>query len=145
MDTLRGMGLTIGEFAEKLMATGAVSPTKGTPAPVRRPSEPIYEQKDISNIEVPDSFMKQVLGNKYVPQRKPNKVVKKQIMEQTNPQPIQLLNEEKMDELLSLLKDVRGLLIEMTNENTVGSFGVGPQKTISKKKIFRTILKNRTK
>jgi len=137
MDTLRGMGLTIGEFAENLMKTGAVTPTKGMSAPVRKPSEPIYEQRDISKIEVPDSFMKQILGNKYVPQRKPNKVVKQQISEQTKTQPIQLLNEEKMDELLSLLRDVRGLLIEMTNENTVGSFGVGPQ---SKSKIFRSVL-----
>lgn len=140
MDSLRGMGLTIGEYAEKLMKGGAIEPSRGSTAPSpRQPVGPIYEQKDISHIEVPDSFMKQVLGKKYVPTQTPNKVVKQKIQEQRTQQSAQLLNEEKVDELLMLLRDVRGLLIEMTTAGAMGANLAGPVN--KKSKIFRRVLR----
>lgn len=129
---LRNAGMTIGDFAEKLMESGAVKPQNKS-APVQTPKAPVFEQRDISKVQVPDDFMKQVLGNKYTPQRTQNKVSKKVIQESTQVQPVQLLNEEKVDELISLLRDVKNLLSEMTTAGSIGVNLAGPKKMIKPK------------
>ena len=144
MDSLREMGLTMGEFAEKLINSGQVKLGDTKSSPVQKSKEPIYEQLDISNTKVPDSFMKKVLGEKYSPQQTPNKVHKKVIKEEVKVQKAQVINEEKVDELISLLTEVKELLQEMT---TVGNLGVnlaGPkptEKPKTKKQVFTNALR----
>jgi hypothetical protein len=140
MNSLRDMGLTMGEYAEKLINEGLVAPSKTTAAPAPKAEEPNYKQLDISKTKVPDSFMKQLLGESYV-SKQPNKVHKKIVKEETKPQQ-HFINEEKVDELISLLRDVKSLLMEMTTVGNIGTNLAGPvQKPKTKKDAFKTALR----
>jgi hypothetical protein len=138
MTSLREMGLTMGEYAEKLMNSGLVSSESKPQKPIQTKQEPVFEQKDISNIQVPNAFIKQVLGKEYKAPKQIKQSKQIKVQEETQVQSIQLLNEEKIDELLSLLRDVKNLLSEMT---TVGSLGVnlaGPTLKDKKPKRFKS-------
>ena len=147
MNSLQNMGMTMGEFAEQLMNSGMVKPSKGNAVP-NPPQGPLYEQKDISKVEVPDSFMKQILGEKYTPQSKPNKVIQKpqnKIQEESVAKPVQLLNEQKMDELLNLLRDVKELLTEMSCAGGMGVNLSKPEPKKTKSAALKYALKKRSK
>jgi hypothetical protein len=80
--------------------------------------------KDISNVEVPDSFMKQILGEAHNPQDTPAvDEIPELVWEQPEePQAPQSLTEETAQQLVPLLEEVRDLLKEMGT--TAGMMGV---------------------
>jgi hypothetical protein len=93
--------------------------------------------KDIRGVDVPDSFMQEILGEQYTPQDSKSVDEIPQLV-WTDPngeeesQAPQALTEETAQQLVPLLEDVKGLLKEMTAAMTSsGSIGVnlaGPQK-----------------
>tara|TARA_R110002020_G_scaffold106771_4_gene248316 strand:- start:9096 stop:9641 length:546 start_codon:yes stop_codon:yes gene_type:complete len=131
----------IGDFAEQLVL-GEVNDVQS--GKTLHPSQSVQEGlapagKDIQRIEVPDSFMQEVLGEQYVSQ---NPVIEEaaEIPElvwtdpdgnDPDPEP-QSLTEETAKQLVPLLEEVKGLLKEMSMAMTgTGNLGVnmaGPQK-----------------
>jgi len=90
-------------------------------------------EKDIQ-IDVPDQFMKQVLGEEFYPQDTPPAESMPEIVwtdseqeEEQQPTP-QTLTEETAQQLVPLLEEVRNLLKEMTTCGSIGVNMAGPQK-----------------
>ena len=122
---------SIGDFAESLIMTQTQNIQEGKELPPdladaqARSGEPAA--KDITQVDVPDHFMKQVLGEGYHPQDTPPAEAIPEIVwtdskqeEEQQPTP-QNLTEETAQQLVPLLEEVRNLLKEMT---TCGSIGV---------------------
>ena len=89
--------------------------------------------KDISNVEVPDTFMQQVLGESFHPQETPAAETIPEIVwnEEEPEQPVQSLTEETAQHLVPLLEEVRDLLKEMCCGTSSGQLGInlaGPQR-----------------
>lgn len=131
---------SIGDFAENLIAeqikgvkSGKVMPTYNQPVGASTPQAP-----DISNVQVPDTFMKEILGESFHPQDTPASdsfpelVWNEEEQEEVTPVP---LTEETAQQILPLLEEVKGLLQEMCCAmTTAGNIGVnlaGPQKDSS--------------
>ena len=130
----------IGDFAEQLVLGEVSNVQSGKSLP---PSQIIQEGmapagRDIQRTEVPDSFMQEVLGDKYVSKAP---VIEEAEMpelvwtdpEGSEPEPeSQVLTEETAQQLIPLLEEVKGLLKEMTAAGTgSGNLGInlaGPQK-----------------
>lgn len=117
--------------------------------------------RDIRGTKVPDSFMKEILGEAFTPQETPSvdaipELVwtdpSEEVPEQEPQQPLQSLTEETAQQLVPLLEEVKSLLVEMSTAMTgSGNIGVnlaGPQ-VDSRKKVLqqsiRTKLKSRKK
>ena len=122
---------SIGDFAESLIMTQTQNIQEGKELPPdladaqSRSGEPAA--KDITQVDVPDDFMKQVLGEGFHPQDTPPAESMPEIVwtdseqeEEQKPTP-QTLTEETAQQLVPLLEEVRNLLKEMT---TAGSMGV---------------------
>jgi hypothetical protein len=142
---------SIGDFAESLIL-GEVSDVKS--GKISHPKVRVSEEslpptsRDISKIEVPESFRKEVLGESYTPVEPEEEVV--QELEEEVFQETELITEDTAQEMVSLLKDVRNLLIEMScGTTTAGGLGVnlaGPTKKPkkrSKKSAFKDALRSR--
>jgi len=130
----------IGDFAEQLVLGEVSNVQNGKALP---PSQRIQEGlapagKDIQRTQVPDSFMQEILGDKYV--SKAPVIEEAEIPElvwtdpdghDPEPEP-QSLTEETAQQLVPLLEEVKGLLKEMTAAVTgSGNIGIsiaGPQK-----------------
>jgi len=118
---------SIGSFAEDLINEQISNIKSGKEAPPtdsgERPAAPAG--KDISNIEVPDDFMKAILGEQYTPTEEPVEVVKEEVQKPIKESVAALITEEKANELISLLQEVRTLLKESCGCGTMsGALGV---------------------
>jgi len=130
----------IADFAEQLVLGEVTNVQSGKSLP---PSQSIQEGmapagRDIQQTKVPDSFMQEILGDKYVSKAP---VIEEAEMpelvwtdpEGSEPEPeSQVLTEETAQQLIPLLEEVKGLLKEMTAAGTgSGDLGInmaGPQK-----------------
>ena len=131
---------SISSFAENLILGEIENIQEGKVLPPsidRQQPSPAPNVTDIRNIEVPDSLMREILGEEAVPFRGFDLETKEkeepQLVEPVSEEPDSfIINEEKIDELIYLLKEVKSLLSEMTMATTTsGQIGVnlaGPQK-----------------
>jgi len=121
---------SIGDFAQNLILdevndiqTGkAVPPSMSTDTP-----QPAPAGKDIREVKVPASFMQEVLGEEFVPSSEEEELVNREQPPMEKPQEPNslMISENKVDELMVLLKEVKDLLSEMTMATTTtGQIGV---------------------
>lgn len=123
---------SIGDFAENLILNQTQNIQEGKELPPNladaQAKSGAPAGRDISQVEVPDDFMKQVLGEGFHPQDTPPAETMPEIVwtdseteaEEAQPVP-QTLTEETAQQLVPLLEEVRDMLKEMT---TVGQIGV---------------------
>ena len=124
--------LSIGDFAESLLNSNAIPPLHEAQAPIM-PSVPgSANQLDITNVEVPDDFMHEVLGGESTTS------YLNSVLEGASPQPSIPRSEELpvrekvvdqterlaalLEQLTAVLSETKQLISEMT---TVGSIGTG--------------------
>lgn len=122
---------SIGDFAEKLIL-GQVDDVKSGKALAPSLEEAASSStsrpaKDIRNIEVPNSFMKEVLGEGYT-QEEPAYETKPELVwtdpEEAPPKPEpQPLTEETVGQLISLLEDLKSVVSDLKEMTSSGSFG----------------------
>ncbi len=122
---------SIGDFAEKLINEQVGGIKSGKQLPPSQSNGMTPAGKDISNVEVPDSFMKEVLGEAFHPQDTPAVEEIPELVWSGDEGKLasQALTEETAQQLVPLLEEVRDLLKEMGT--TAGMMGVnmaGPQK-----------------
>ena len=116
---------SIGDFAESLINEELQGIKSGKTLPPSLQTSTIKNApagKDIRDIDVPDSFMQEILGEEYVPTKKahipePEEVIEEEIEPSVAPTTI---SEEKAEQILSLLSDVKTLLSEMVGTGTGG-------------------------
>ena len=123
---------SIGDFAENLILNQTQNIQEGKELPPNladaQAKSGAPAGRDISQVDVPADFMKQVLGEGFHPQDTPPAETMPEIVwtdseteaEEAQPTP-QTLTEETAQQLVPLLEEVRNLLKEMT---TVGQIGV---------------------
>ena len=135
---------SIGDFAERLINEQVGNIKQGKQLPPSQGGNLTPDGKDITNVTVPDSFMKQILGENFHPQETPAaETIPELVWTQPEaPQPPQTLTEEPLgpqalteetaQQLVPLLEEVKTLLKEMTAAATMsGNIGVnlgGPAK-----------------
>lgn len=129
---------SIGDFAEQLILNQTQSIKEGKELPPEAKSSGLAPAgRDISNVEVPDTFMREVLGESFHPQDTPpaDSIPELVWSEAESEKPAQSLTEETAQQLVPLLEEVRDLLKEMSAAaTTTGQIGVnlaGPQKGYS--------------
>tara|TARA_R100000951_G_scaffold116728_1_gene130182 strand:+ start:627 stop:1124 length:498 start_codon:yes stop_codon:yes gene_type:complete len=133
---------SIGDFAENLILNQTKNIKEGKEVPPQMKSSGLAPAgKDISNIEVPDTFMREVLGESFHAQDAPvAEAIPEVVWTEADPEkPVQSLTEETAQQLVPLLEEVRELLREMCCGTTgSGSVGVNlgnPPKDTSVEKI----------
>ena len=126
---------SIGDFAEQLILNQTKSIKEGKELPPQAKSDGLAPAgRDISNVEVPDTFMREVLGESFHPQdTPPADSIPELVWTDAEPeQPAQTLTEETAQQLVPLLEDVKTLLQEMsaamTSSGMLGTNLAGPQK-----------------
>jgi len=148
--------LSIGDFAESLLNSNAIPPLHEAQAPIM-PSVPgSANQLDITNVEVPDDFMHEVLGGESTTS------YLNSVLEGASPQPSIPRSEELpvrekvvdqterlaalLEQLTAVLSETKQLISEMTLENTSGMGGVNiagpalaPKRRKRKKSIAETV------
>jgi hypothetical protein len=134
---------SIGDFAENLILNQTQNIQEGKELPPNladaQAKSGAPAGRDISQVDVPDDFMKQVLGEGFHPQETPPAETMPEVVwtdseteaEEAQPAP-QTLTEETAQQLVPLLEEVRNMLKEMmtTGTTTTGQIGVnmaGPQ------------------
>ena len=121
---------SIGDFAQNLILdevsdiqTGKISPpSMSTNTPQQAPAG-----KDIREVKVPATFMQEILGEEFVPPSEGEELVNREQPPTQKPQEPNslIISENKVDELTTLLKEVKDLLLEMTMAaTTTGQIGV---------------------
>ena len=131
---------SIGDFAERLIqeSVSNIKSGKELPQTTSKKQDAIPAGIDVSKVKVPDSFMKQILGEQFTPQdAKPVDMIPELVWAENKPEeePMknpQLMTEETAQELVPLLQQVIGLLQEMT---TTGSVGVNLAGSTKQKNI----------
>ena len=119
---------SIGDFAENLINEQLGGIKSGKQLPPSLGGGPTPVGKDIRDVVVPDSFMKQVLGENYHPQDTPatDKGIPELVWTEPEaveePKAPESLTEETAQQLVPLLLEVRDLLKEMGT--TAGMLGV---------------------
>ena len=121
---------SIADFAENLINEQLGNIRTGNQLPPSQDNGLTPAGKDISNVEVPDTFMKEILGENFHPQDTPTDKVMPELVwhdpeeveEPQAPQAPQSLTEETAQQLVPLLVEVRDLLKEMGT--TAGMLGV---------------------
>ena len=130
---------SISSFAENLILNQVQSVQEGKELPPNaQPQQGLAPAgKDIRGVDVPDAFMKEILGESFHPQETPAvdaipELVWTDPKPEEEPQVPQSLTEETAQQLVPLLEEVKSLLKEMSAAMTSsGSIGVnlaGPQK-----------------
>ena len=125
----------IGNFAESLVLEqiNNVQAGKELPPSAQPQKGPAPAGKDIRGVDVPDSFMKEILGEAYASQDAPSVDAVPELV-WTDPngeeeiQESQALTEETAQQLVPLLEEVKNLLKEMTTTGMLGVNLAGPQK-----------------
>jgi len=114
----------IGNFAESLILGQVKNIKEGKePTPAQKEKGLAPAGRDISNVKVPDSFMKQILGEQFTPQdAEPVDSIPELVWNKEEPkaEPVQI-NEETLSQLVPLLEEVRDLLKEMTSTGMIGT------------------------
>jgi hypothetical protein len=150
---------SISDFAENLILNEVRSIQKGEAPPPLKGGQPQQAPagRDIRNIKVPDSMMKEILGEGFHPQESPTVEALPELVwtdseqeEKEASTPPSIISESTAQQLVPLLEEVRNLLLEMTAATTSsGSIGVnlaGPGlKTPKEKKNRKSVLKERIK
>ena len=132
---------SIGDFAENLILNQTQNIQEGKELPPNladaQAKSGAPAGRDISQVDVPDDFMKQVLGEGFHPQDTPPAETMPEIVwtdseteaEEAQPVP-QTLTEETAQQLVPLLEEVRNMLKEMmtVGTTTTGQLGatMGP-------------------
>jgi|10_taG_2_1085330.scaffolds.fasta_scaffold191029_2 hypothetical protein len=125
---------SISSFAESLILNEVsdISQGKSLPPAAQAQKGLAPAGKDISNVEVPDSFMSEVLGEGFHPQEEPTAdAIPELVWAEEEPQEApktSLISEEMAQNLVPLLEEVRDLLKEMTTAGGLGVNMAGPQK-----------------
>ena len=132
----------IGQELTNIQEGKSTSPSMNTNTPKAAPAG-----KDIRNINVPDSFMQEVLGESYTPQDTPPVDAIPELV-WTDPQAEaeleevastpHILSESTAQELIPLLQEVKTLLQEMTTAGGLGVNFAGPQKSVSWENIEKS-------
>ena len=139
---------SIGDFAESLILGQVEDIKKGKSLPPKleeaKAASPGAPAKDISDIEVPDSMMRQILGEGFHPQdTPPAESFPELVWDEPEPEPEpepQVITEETAQELVSLVEEVRGMLADLKEMTTAGMLGTNfggpcpdPMKKLSSK------------
>lgn len=122
---------SIGDFAEQLILNQTQSIREGKELPPQAKSSGLAPAgRDISNVKVPDDFMRQVLGESFHPQDTPTvDAIPELVWSDAEPeQAPRSLTEETAQQLVPLLEEVRDLLKEMSTAGMMGTNMAGPQK-----------------
>lgn len=122
---------SIGDFAEQLILNQTQSIREGKELPPQAKANGMAPAgRDISNVEVPDDFMRQVLGESFHPQETPaSEAIPELVWSDAEPeQAPKSLTEETAQQLVPLLEEVRDLLKEMSTAGNMGVNMAGPQK-----------------
>ena len=122
---------SIGDFAEQLILNQTQSIREGKELPPQAKSSGLAPAgRDISNVKVPDDFMRQVLGESFHPQDTPTvDAIPELVWSDTEPeQAPRSLTEETAQQLVPLIEEVRDLLKEMSTAGMMGTNMAGPQK-----------------
>lgn len=129
------MSLSVGDFAENLLAQGTVEALKEGPPSLEADSS-VYsadvtaQAPDISGIEVPDNFVQSIVEEKTpeIPIRK------EKSPPPSSPQEISEVAELKtlIQEIKDLLLEVKGTLTEVTAAGSLGVNLAGPDATKTK-------------
>lgn len=129
---------SIGDFAEQLILNQTQSIKEGKELPPQATNSGLAPAgRDISNVKVPDDFMRQVLGESFHPQDTPAaEAIPELVWSDAEPeQAPQSLTEETAQQLVPLLEEVRDLLKEMsaaaTTTGQIGTKMTGSQKADS--------------
>lgn len=148
---------SIGDFAENLILNQTQNIQEGKELPPNlaeaQAKSGAPADRDITGVDVPDDFMKQVLGEGFHPQETPAAETMPEVVwtdseteaEEAQPAP-QSLTEETAQQLVPLLEEVRDMLKEMmtAGTTTTGQIGVnlaGPEKKPkSRRRDFATRL-----
>ena len=141
---------SIGSFAEDLILQDLQEVKEGKALPpALRDASPEPDSKDIRNTTVPESFMQQILGEEY--NEEPSEE-EPQVLEEESAffgtettEPTEVIEEDFQSiilEVRELLKDVKGILTEMTSAGMIGTNLAGNSEDTQHKKLLK-ILKNR--
>lgn len=118
---------SIADFAESLILGNVQGIKEGKELPPSKGGgKPSPGTPDIRNTKVPDSFMSEILGEQYVSRQEEEEVieeeaVEEEIVEEEVVEQPSIITESQASEMIDLLREVKGLLKEMT---TTGSLGV---------------------
>ena len=121
---------SIGDFAESLILGQVEDIKKGKSLPPKleeaKAASTGAPAKDISQIEVPDSMMKEILGEGFHPQdTPPAETMPELVWDKPEPEPEpQVITEETGQQLVSLLEDVKELVSDLKEMTTAGMMGV---------------------
>ena len=128
---------SIGDFAENLILNQTKNIQEGKELPPNladaQAKSGAPAARDITNVDVPDDFMNQVLGEGFHPQDTPPAETMPEIVwtdseteaEEAQPAP-QSLTEETAQQLVPLLEEVRDMLKEMMTVGTTTTGQLGP-------------------
>jgi hypothetical protein len=142
------MSISVGDFAEQLIAQGQTEPTKGIAPPVFEGDPSVYsadvaaQAPDISEVVVPNDFVNSIVESKgdFSQALAESKAPVERVAGPQAPQgPIEPLSE--MTELKTLIQELKDMIVEVKNTlsemTTVGAIGVnmaGPEKKKKKSK-----------
>jgi len=146
---------SIGDFAESLILGEIKNIQEGNSLPSSAPTQGAPAGKDIRNIAVPDTMMKEILGESYTPPEDTVDAIPELVWTDPNtpeqeekPSSPVMIMESTAQELIPLLNEVKSLLTELTAAATTsGNLGVnlaGPSKSwekIEKSYGYRKTLK----
>ena len=147
---------SIGDFAASLIEGDLELIKEGKALPPRRDKNTPKvspDQRDISQVEVPDDFREAViLGESYTPTWPSQELDQYEEPEEQPTSPLTgeplpsagLLTESQGNEIISLLQEVKGMIEEMTTAGALGVNFAGPAATNpsrKKKKTKKDVLK----
>lgn len=113
---------SIGDFAESLVLGSVQGIQEGKELPPSAGGgKPSPGTPDIRNTRIPDSFMSQVLGEQYVSQQEEEEVIEEQAVEEEIVEQPSIITESQASEMIDLLREVKGLLQEMTTTGSLGT------------------------
>ena len=113
---------SIADFAESLILGNVQGIKEGKELPPSKGGgKPSPGTPDIRNTKVPDSFMSEILGEQYVSRQEEEEVIEEEAVEEEVVEQPSIITESQASEMIDLLREVKGLLKEMT---TTGSLGV---------------------
>jgi hypothetical protein len=135
---------TIGSFAESLILQDIKEVKEGKALPpALRSASPEPDSKDIRSVEVPDSFMQEVLGEEYTPSLPLINEEKEEVEDPTPPSPSKTMD-QLVEEFAGVVSQAQNILNEMTAVGSLGVAGIGakhsdPFKEKKKKKNKDTL------
>ena len=116
---------SIGSFAENLILNEVKSVQSGEARrPIMTGQKPTPDVPDISTVEVPKNFMAQVLGESVEEEPEQEFVQPQEEVIEYEETPPNYLTEDTASELISLLREVKDMLSEVTTAGMTGmNFG----------------------